>query len=106
MPDGDDDEGLHIGKSSGGWVFSIEAHEDRGLVDWPSWHTALKRGAWFIEDEYGKACTLEELTRTVCCRHHPRGLAVEQLPGGGIDDFIRREAGTPTWRVSPYKDFS
>lgn len=37
----EDEEGLHIGKHSGGWDFLFRAHRDLGLTDCESWKQYL-----------------------------------------------------------------
>jgi len=57
-----DDETIHIGKSSAGWMFSLHVTDEiQSLVDWQA------RFYWpdsYIEDEYGKRLTpIEMITR-------------------------------------------
>lgn len=57
---------LHIGKSSGGWVFSLNTHPENGIETLDDW-----RAAWAdnrIRDEYGQTITPEEMERTVTQR--------------------------------------
>lgn len=50
-----ENEGLHIGKLSGGWAFHFEAHFDKfqryKLTSYAAWKEFLKEG--FIYNEYG-----------------------------------------------------
>ena len=57
------EEGLHIGKSSAGWCFSLHVIPEEGLNSWDEWkaHLSDKR----IVDEYGAEFTLEELRKRV-----------------------------------------
>ncbi len=45
------DEPLHIGKSSGGWVFSLHIIPELGLHDLEDWTARFQTGE--IRDEYG-----------------------------------------------------
>ena len=56
---GRSDERLHIGKSSGGWVFCFEAHDDPDLATTAAWREHLARADVRICDEYGEALTVE-----------------------------------------------
>ena len=60
---GRSDERIHIGKSSGGWCFSLCVHPWDGINDLPEWVEEWKTGV--IKDEYGKTVTPEEMTRII-----------------------------------------
>lgn len=66
-------ERLHIGKSSGGWCFSLHVIPERGLNDWPEWRDFLSREPVTIEDEYGDVVSLDQLAETVTNRRWLRG---------------------------------
>ena len=57
----DEAERLHIGKSSAGWCFALHVIPDRGLTDLPEWMALLSSPGWRIEDEYGRATTVNDL---------------------------------------------
>ena len=63
---------LHIGKSSGGWCFSLHAIPDRGLTSWAAWDALLHRPDVSIVDEYGDAVHPDEMRRIVTERSWPR----------------------------------
>lgn len=45
-------EPLHIGKSSGGWCFTLHIIPERGINDLPDWERLWKRKGYIL-DEYG-----------------------------------------------------
>ena len=57
---------LHIGKSSAGWVFSLNTHPDDGITGLDDWREAWKRNP--IRNEYGDAVKPEEMERTITAR--------------------------------------
>ena len=63
-------EELHIGKSSGGWCFSVHVELNNPTYphSWEDWLTWLKDSEMAIRDEYGTAVTLGELERIVTDR--------------------------------------
>lgn len=55
---------IHIGKSSGGWCFSLHVYPGFGvhtLADWKAFASRLVAEGWRVEDEYGDEHTLDEL---------------------------------------------
>ena len=62
----DNQECLHIGKSSGGWVFSLHVYPERGINDLDDWKPLFEKGA--IYDEYGRIITAEEMLDVICNR--------------------------------------
>lgn len=54
------DEGLHIGKKSGGWDFLFRAHPGRGIIDCAAWLSLLRRPDVQIVDEYGTPWAVQE----------------------------------------------
>ncbi|GGL55115.1 hypothetical protein [Planomonospora parontospora] len=54
------EEGLHIGKHSGGWEFLFRAHPDRGLTTVATWTELLTAPDVVIRDEHGRTETAEE----------------------------------------------
>ena len=47
-------EPLHIGKSSGGWCFSLHVIPERKINDLEDWEHLWRKNGSFIEDEYGQ----------------------------------------------------
>lgn len=58
-------EGIHIGKSSGGWKFGFQGHPDEGLTSWKAWRERLSQPGVSILDEYGVEHSLDEFTAVV-----------------------------------------
>lgn len=55
---------IHIGKSSGGWPFSVHIIPEKNLMCWQDWYDKIKfQGR--IKDEYGADVTLKELDELV-----------------------------------------
>jgi hypothetical protein len=57
-------EKIHIGKSSGGWPFSVHIIPEDGLNNWQDWVSRLENGASII-DEYDRKISLTELDELV-----------------------------------------
>ena len=53
----------HIGKSSGGWVFSFQADYDN--KSWKDWQRTLQSGEGIIVDEYGDEMAFDVFKRMV-----------------------------------------
>lgn len=66
-------EELHIGKSSGGWVFSLHVMPERNINDLEDWVPLLSHGAIF--NEYGDSVSKEELLSIITERSWRGGLA-------------------------------
>ena len=54
---------LHVGKSSGGWCFSLHVIPEDGIKTWEDWKAYLKRRK--IVNEYGDKISLKELINIV-----------------------------------------
>ena len=55
---------IHIGKSSGGWCFSLHVYPDHGihtLADWKNFAKKMISEGWRAEDEYYFAHTPDQL---------------------------------------------
>ena len=95
-------EDLHIGKSSAGWVFMLNAHPEYGINTFNDWvqYLCVRQGA--IKDEYGKHVTYEHMILAIVERSHPQG----KLKRNHADDD-RWVNGEGTWDISSqYVDFS
>jgi hypothetical protein len=64
---GDGAEELHIGKSSGGWCFSLHVIEGR-IESLEDWIVVLAAAGVRIKDEYGKYHTLDEMLKIITQR--------------------------------------
>ena len=74
---------LHIGKSSGGWCFSLHVMPDKGLNSLPDWVDRWSRPNARIVDEYGKQMSLNDMLLVITARFR------DSLPD---IDFVRNEA--------------
>ena len=68
-----DGEGLHIGKTSAGWVFLGRAHDDLGLTSRAAWADFLGRADVAIRNEYGREISLAEMVETMSTRRGADG---------------------------------
>lgn len=66
------DEPLHIGKSSGGWCFSLHVDPDKGINDLPDLESRWSTPDAVIRDEYGRAVTPEEIRAVITERKWSR----------------------------------
>lgn len=58
-------EKKHIGKSSGGWCFSLHVYPEEGLKTWSAWKKLLSKSSFEIYDEYGQLHSFEDFLDTV-----------------------------------------
>lgn len=58
-------EKIHIGKSSGGWCFSLHVVPERGFKTWSAWKKFLIKSTVEIIDEYGQTHSFEDFVATV-----------------------------------------
>ena len=65
---------MHIGKSSGGWPFSLHVIEDLGLDSWAKWKDFLIKNQYPIRNEYGERVALDFLDDLIVSK---RGCANE-----------------------------
>jgi len=54
-------EPLHVGKSCGGWYFSLHVIPESGINDLRDWELLWQKPGSFILDEYGRRITLIEM---------------------------------------------
>lgn len=69
-PEGD--EVLHIGKSSGGWCFTLHVMPERGIEDLWNWFEILIDPERVIIDEYHQVIPFNEMMQTITGRSWPR----------------------------------
>lgn len=62
------EEELHIGKSSGGWVFSLHVIPEKGITTLDDWKERLQKDGVTIWDEYGTQKSYEELMDVITNR--------------------------------------
>lgn len=87
-------EQLHIGKSSGGWCFSLHVDPDKGIKDLADWGQLwLKPGA-VITDEYGETVPPNEMLSIITERKRD---IQEETPYGyrSWADFHNRNGSEP-----------
>jgi len=73
----------HIGKSSGGWVFSLRTYPEEGINDLPDWQKIWETQEGEIEDEYGRIVTIEEMLQSITERANRREWSErDTLPSG------------------------
>jgi hypothetical protein len=63
-----DEEELHFGKSSGGWVFTVRQHPDHGLFTLYDWMALLTSPYNTVSDEYGNVIAVIDLLNVVINR--------------------------------------
>lgn len=80
---------LHIGMSSGGWVFSLHVYPERGLITFQDWIKFLCD--FDIIDEYGEYLSLEDMMKVITERSHSEGLLRSKV---GEDRCVGNGAGT------------
>ena len=61
-------EPLHIGKSSGGWCFSLHVMPDDGISTLDDWRTLWNAPGAFIRDEYGEVIDTEDMEHVITKR--------------------------------------
>ncbi len=95
------DEPQHIGKSSGGWCFSLHVNDTVRSLD--DWRAEWSRPGVVIKNEYGEVVPPDEMERIILERAWPRrkdssfdyvGNHAEPGPNG----LIRHKIGR--WRIA------
>lgn len=71
LRDGEGDAVLHIGKSSGGWCFSLHIIPERGINDLWDWFDLLLDPDRIIVDEYREVISFSEMFRKITQRGRP-----------------------------------
>lgn len=67
------DEPVHIGKSSGGWCFSLHVIPEDGINSLADWEARWPTGV--IENEYGETITPEEMRKIITERSREKPVA-------------------------------
>jgi len=94
-------EEVHIGKSSGGWVFMFNQHPVVNMESAQSWYDFIKDNNYQIFDEYGRQFEISGLEDVVSNRSHPNGL---KRPSDSEPDRWNRGAGN--WDIlKRYNEF-
>lgn len=63
---------LHIGKSSGGWCFSLHVIPEERINDLPDWEKRLSAPDAIIKNEYGDVVTTKEMMKIITGRRWTR----------------------------------
>lgn len=74
---------LHIGKSSGGWCFSLAIHPDEGINDLSDWIPLLQDNSNAIVNEYGDELSAESMLAVI--KNRDRGGSCTSPPIGYRD---------------------
>ena len=103
---GQETPNLHIGKSSGGWNFSLRVHprEDRPIRSLDDWVARWSEGG-AIFNEYGDPVTPDNMLSTIKDR---RPVGAAPLSSSVTYDFLypprpRATYGGPTWDLCDYE---
>ncbi len=113
-PYGDEGRGLHIGKSSAGWVFGLHVYpaDEREILpgiesieDLPDWLPLFEK--YGVINEYGATCTPAYMIDVITERSHPNGLR-RRTPGSAPYMTDRENGncskhGAGTWDLCPYE---
>lgn len=65
-------EGLHIGKSSGGWVFSLRVYPDDEIATLTDWQRRWSQPGSEIRNEYGELISPEQMLSDITKRDWPK----------------------------------
>jgi hypothetical protein len=84
-----DNEEIHFGKSSTGWVFTVRQYPEQGLCTLYDWMSLLASPYNTVRDEYGSDVSVAELMNTVMNRvGYRRGPACDgKTQGEGSWDY-------------------
>lgn len=66
-------EPLHIGKSSGGWCFSLHVMPEDGINTLDDWRALWSAPGAYIRNEYGERFIPDEMERIITERSNDRG---------------------------------
>lgn len=94
---GREDKPIHVGKSSGGWVFALHVYPENYLSDkikdLKGWQRLFDIGGSYIRDEYGKIIKRHDMMKIITKR---KGLNKEKLRRHDLDSFCIKH-GKGTW---------
>lgn len=65
---GRESEPLHIGKSSGGWCFSLHVIPEDGINDLGDWVILFDKEGSYIQDEYGDVVNTIDMIQNITQR--------------------------------------
>jgi|SRR5579859_5951866 len=98
------DTPIHIGKSSAGWCFQLHIYPESGINELADWETLWAKKESWIEDQYGRRLTPEEMRAVICERKGAsrreqhgevwwRAFHSENLSADGPNGLLRSVAG-------------
>jgi len=58
-------EEIHIGKSSGGWCFSLHVIPEMGINTLADWEKLWTKEGSYIKDEYGRIISIENMREII-----------------------------------------
>ena len=86
-------EPLHIGKSSGGWCFSLHVMPEDHINSLDDWRALWTAPGAYIRNEYGERVSIADMEMIITVRHW-RGSAPARH---GVDDRHCVGHGEGTW---------
>ena len=95
----DSSEELHIGKSSGGWCFSLHIIPEKGINDLEDWVKLFPTGR--IRDEYGQDIPAEEMM-SIITKREGRGFANKDTAFHRTNHSEEGPEGLLRHRLGPY----
>jgi hypothetical protein len=87
---GKQEDEIHIGKSSGGWCFSLRIHPELGINSLTDWYKVWRRNKAVIRNEYGEEVSIEEMIDVVTKRKRHRQPFVPSNGYVSGEDFLVR----------------
>lgn len=86
---------LHIGKSSFGWTFTFQAHEDEVTIkSYKEWLEFLSNKEIKIFDEYGKEISLKEFKEMIENKTKEKHNHAKEYPEGS---FLDEDGNSFSW---------
>lgn len=89
---------LHIGKSSGGWCFSLHVMPEHGINTLEDWRKRWAEPGAYIRNEYGERVSIADMELTITKRYNEKNLAdVRRWQGFYLSeqDFHQRNYSEP-----------
>ena len=78
---GREHKGMHIGKSSAGWAFSLHVSKWENVESLDDWRRLWSQPGSYIVDEYGQRITTADMEAVITSRAHPHGLRRHDIDG-------------------------